>query len=221
MAKSLLDKPWLVLLGILPVVAFATLLGLAMPVATLEPLIVENGPFEVTSVILHLLVAGLGLYYWRKGYTIGGLLSFASLLMAAREADLHKAFTTFGLFKTRQYVDASVPLMEKIISLGVVLPLLGAIVFLIYRSRKDIGHLYRQRHAAFFGLMSLPIYLVALKELDGAPRMLRKAGMALSEREGLISRSIEEVGETFIPLFVLIVLLQMIRPLPFSRRAAG
>jgi hypothetical protein len=219
MAQSLLDKRWLVLLGTIPVVIFAALFGMAMPADILSPLIAENGPFEVASVIMHLMVGALALYYWRKGYSIAGLLFLASILMAAREADLHKAFTTFGIFKTRQYVDASVPLMEKFISLGVVLSLLGAMGLLIYRARKDIGQLLRLRDAAIFGLMSLPLYLVVLKEIDGAPRMLRKAGMALSQREGLISRSIEEVGEAFIPVFVLIVLLQLIRRLPFSRPA--
>lgn len=217
MTSSLLDKRWLVLLTIVPVIALTALIGQVTPAAILEPLIVENGPFELASVCMHLMVAGLALYYWRKGYSIAGILFAACLLMAAREADLHKAFTTFGIFKTRQYVDASVPLMEKILSLGLVLGLMAAMGLLVHRARKEIGQLLHQRHAAFFGLICLPIYLVALKKLDGVPRMLRSTGLALSERETLISRSIEEVGETFIPVLVLLVLLQVVRAASVSR----
>lgn len=221
MSHTILDRRWLVLVVAIPAVILATLMGVAMPADTLASLIAENGLFEVTSVALHLMVGGLALYYWRKGHSIAGLLFLACILMAARESDLHKAFTTFGIFKTRQYVDASVPLLEKILSLVTVLGLLAAMATLAFRARKAIGQLFRLRDAAFFGLTFLPVYLILLKVLDGVPRMLRKAGMGLSEREGLISRSIEEVGETFIPILVLIVLLQVVRRPAFSRPAVG
>lgn len=221
MSQSILDRRWLVALVALPAVVLAAVLGAVVPAETLRPLISENGLFELTSVALHLLVGGLAFYYWRKGHSIAGLLFLACLLMAAREADMHKAFTTFGIFKTRQYADASVPLIEKVLSLMTVFGLLGALTALALKARKSMGQLMRLRDAAFFGLSFLPIYLVVLKEVDGAPRMLRRAGVALSERAGLISQSIEEVGETFIPVLVLIALLQVVRRQPFSRPAIG
>ena len=210
MNPSLLDRRWLVLAATLPIIALAALMGSLLPVSHLDPLIIENGPFEMTSVGLHLVVGLSALFLWRKGYAIAGLLSLASLLMAAREVDLHKAFTTYGLFKTRLYVDASVPLIEKLLAGAAVLILLGLIVYMAWKARKDVGLLWRERRGAFFGLISLPVYLIVLKEVDGLPRMLRKAGMALSERGTLVSRSIEEVGETFIPALVLIVLMQVV-----------
>ena len=210
MNPSLLDRRWLVLAATLPIIALAALMGSLLPVSHLDPLIIENGPFEMTSVGLHLVVGLSALFLWRKGYAIAGLLSLASLLMAAREVDLHKAFTTYGLFKTRLYVDASVPLIEKLLAGAAVLILLGLIVYMAWKARKDAGLLWRERRGAFFGLISLPVYLIVLKEVDGLPRMLRKAGMALSERGTLVSRSIEEVGETFIPALVLIVLMQVV-----------
>ena len=210
MNPSLLDRRWLVLAATLPIIALAALMGSLLPASHLDPLIIENGPFEMTSVGLHLVVGLSALFLWRKGYAIAGLLSLASLLMAAREVDLHKAFTTYGLFKTRLYVDASVPLIEKLLAGAAVLILLGLIVYMAWKARKDVGLLWRERRGAFFGLISLPVYLIVLKEVDGLPRMLRKAGMALSERGTLVSRSIEEVGETFIPALVLIVLMQVV-----------
>ena len=113
------------------------------------------------------------------------------------------------------------PLLEKAISLGVVLGLLGAMLTLVYKARGSIRQLMRARDPGFFGLIFLPIYLVVLKQVDGAPRMLRRAGMALSQHEDLISHTIEEVGETFIPILVLIVLLQVVRRPAFSRPAVG
>jgi hypothetical protein len=201
----------------------AALFGSLVDPAFAGELLTESGPVETASVALHLLAAGVALAMWRRHGGVAGALAVAEVLMALREMDAHRAFTTYGVFSTKLYARAHVPLMEKILAAIAVLALAVLVAAAFWASRREIRDLHRRRAAAFYGLATLPVVIVALKEIDGLPRMLAKAGVMLSERADAISHSVEELGEMTLPLLTMMLLVQLARaarPAIEARRAA-
>ncbi|WP_292069065.1 hypothetical protein, partial [Brevundimonas sp. UBA7534] len=76
---------------------------------------------------------------------------------------------------------------------------------------RDARLMAAERSPAFRGLVAVAIFTVALKEIDGLPRMLARVGVILSERADTVSHAIEELGEMALPVLVLAVILQHAR----------
>lgn len=223
MLKPLIDRPWLVAAAACGVMLLAALFGSLVDPAFAGGLLTENGPVEAASVALHVLAAALALVMWRRYGGVAGALAVSEVLMALREMDAHRAFTTYGVFSTKLYARAHVPLMEKILAAIAVLALVVLVAAAFWASRCEIRDLHRRRAAAFYGLATLPVVIVVLKEIDGLPRMLANAGVMLSARADAISHSVEELGEMSLPLLTMLLLVQLARaaqPRLEAKRAA-
>ena len=211
MPNSLIDWRWLMPAAFLLVLLASTLFGLAADPAFAGRLLQENGPVEVASIALHLLAAALAFALWMRRGGVCGALGVVSILMALREMDVHRAFTRFGVFTTRLYARPDVPLVEKVLAGAAVLAITVLVAAAFWASRREILELGRRRAPAGVGLITLPIAVVLLKEVDGLPRMLAKVGVLLSERADTISHSIEELGEMALPLLMMLLLIQVAR----------
>ncbi|MEH6663259.1 MAG: hypothetical protein V7678_00280 [Brevundimonas sp.] len=175
--------------------------------------LVEDGPVEAASAALHLMAAALMLVLWVTRRSLFGLLCLGSIFMAGREIDLHKAFTTHGVFSLKQYSSAAVPAAEKLISAAVVAGLLVALVALTRGVWSEVRRLRRDDRPALAGLITLVAVLPVLKIIDGLPRYMRDWGLQPAEGLTAALLAVEEIGELGLPLITLTVALQLWRGL--------
>lgn len=172
------------------------------------PLTLEGGLIETLTLLFYATAFVGALVLRTKGMRAAGLVGILSLLMALREMDAHKAFTTYGVFKTRLYVSPDVALSEKIFA-G--LAVIALITLLVVTVRSAWPHLRGRAAKAGVTLLGLGGFGVFLKEVDGLPRLLSKAGSALTPDVLAISKAVEETGEMALPLLLVLALVQMYR----------
>ncbi|HWL72203.1 MAG TPA: hypothetical protein VNS22_28005 [Geminicoccus sp.] len=185
---------------------------LAPPEAT--ALLVEGGPVETLTAILHFLVAAAAFALWWRRGGLFGLLGIAALAMGARELDLDKAFTTHSVFSTKQYFHPEAPLPEKLLAGAAVVVLLVLAVWLVRISLPALRSLARQKAPAFWSIVTVLATLPLLKTVDALPRILRENGMELGPHALARLMALEEVGELALPLLVALVLVQLLAPVP-------
>ena len=168
----------------------------------------EGGIIETLTVVLYGAVLVAAIVASLGGNRASGLIGLLALLMGLREMDAHKAFTTYGVFKTRLYVSPDVPLAEKLIAGLIVIGLLVLVVMTIRASWKTLA---RSETRAGITLLAVGAFGVFLKEVDSIPRQLRKAGMALEPQMLAISKAVEETGELGLPILLGLALFQLVR----------
>lgn len=191
-----------------------------MSADTVADLLRENGPVEMASAVLHFVVAIVAAGIWFRQGGLAGLIALGALLLGVRELDWHHAFTTYGLFNLRQYLRPEVPVLEKLASAAVILLIGTVLVALLLRSRDRLKELVVHRPPAAYGAIVLIAYLPALKILDAIPRWFREAGSDLSETAMKYARALEEINELWLPVLVLLLLLQLYLPPQASQRNA-
>lgn len=168
----------------------------------------EGGVIETLTIVFYAVVLVAGLYLLSRGHKTAGLVALLALLMGLREMDAHKAFTTYGVFKTRLYVSPDVPLAEKLIAAVVVIALIAMVVMAIRSSWRSL----KTRHSkAGLTLLGLGGFGLFLKEIDGLPRSMRKAGIELDPQLLSVSKAVEEVGELGLPVLLGLALAQIFR----------
>lgn len=166
----------------------------------------EGGPIEIATVVLYAAVLIAGLALWRRGIQAATLVSLAALLMGLREMDAHKAFTTYGVFKTRLYVSPDVPLLEKVLAGGAVLVL----IILVGLAARSAWRSMRGRGSpAVLTLGALVAFGIFLKEMDGFPRKLADVGLMLEPAVLAVSKAVEETGELGLPVLLGLALWQL------------
>lgn len=180
--------------------AFLLILPLVFSPESAKRILSETGPIELLSIVAWLVLAALFAF---SAFRPGVKWPMAALfgIFAAREADLHKAFTTQGMLKINYYTKAPAPLGEKVVAGIVALVIIGVLLyggflfmrFLIVRSgwRSHAG-----RWLVFAG------FLFALsKLLDRLPNvMLEEHGIAFSPLMNLYFAALEEGWELWVPL---------------------
>lgn len=165
----------------------------------------EGGVIETLTVLLYGIVLVAGLFMLRRGLQAASLVALLALLMGLREMDAHKAFTAYGVFKTRLYVSPDVPLVEKLIAGLVVLALLALVVLAVRRSWRAL------KSRAGLTLLALGGFGVFLKEVDSIPRQLRNLGVTLDPQMLAVSKAVEEAGELGLPLLLGLALTQLVK----------
>ncbi|AWC22420.1 hypothetical protein CO731_01878 [Aminobacter sp. MSH1] len=207
---------WVALSGLVVSLLAAAVMSADMAAALLR----ENGPVEMASAVLHFVVAIIAAGIWFRQGGLAGLIALGALLLGVRELDWHHAFTTYGLFNLRQYLRPEVPVLEKLASAGTVLLIGTVVVALLIRSLDHIKHLVTRRPPAAYGAIVLVAYLPALKILDAIPRWFREADSALPATALKYARALEEINEMWLPVLVLLFLLQLYLPPQTSQRNA-
>lgn len=180
--------------------AFLLVLPLAFAPESAKRILSETGPIEILSIVAWVVLAAqFAFSAFRPGVKWPMAMLFA--VFAAREADLHKSFTTQGMLKINYYTKSSAPLGEKAVAGIVALIIIGVLLyggflfmrFLVLRSgwRSHAG-----RWLIFAG------FLFALcKLLDRLPNvMLEEHGIAFPPLLDLYFASLEEGWELWVPL---------------------
>jgi len=214
MRDYLLGKPWLV-----PAVAFlsvcvAVVFGAFNDGETVLTVLQEGGPIENYSAILDFVAAAIAFWFWRRGAGLFALIGTCAFLMAGRELDWHHALTSHGIFSTKLYFYASVPVHEKILGAVLVIGMIAALIWLFLRSLTDLKRLWDLKAPAGFGILAMLFIAPTIKFIDAEPRLATEAGAPLTALVTRILLSVEEIGESTLPFLVVIVVLQAIRDLP-------
>lgn len=214
MRDYLLGKPWLV-----PAVAFlaacvAVVFGTFNDGQTVRTVLQEGGPIENYSAILDFVAAVVAFWFWRRGSGLFLLIGTCAFLMGGRELDWHHALTSHGIFSTKLYFYPEVPVREKILGAVIVIGMIVGLTWLFLKSRTDLKRLWDLRAPAGFGILAMLIITPTIKFIDAEPRLATEAGAPLTALVTRILLSVEEIGESTLPLLVVIVVLQAIRDLP-------
>ncbi|HET6518321.1 MAG TPA: hypothetical protein VFG47_00665, partial [Geminicoccaceae bacterium] len=203
--------PALVLLCLVAVAAAVCL----CPPALAHAIVREHGPVESLTAAGYLAIAAWLLVARDEtggagnGSALARPAALAVALLAARELDLDKAFTTGGVLQSRLYVSPEASLAEKAAAAAVVV----ACLYVLSRLRRHVPAWLadlRVRRAAHARTLAVAVALLpATKLLDVTPRLLRDDfGLALPPEIKARVGAFEEVLELGIPLLLALALLQ-------------
>jgi len=163
----------------------------------------ENGPLENATVIAYVYCIAYMLLQWPRTqlkinfYWLALLVAFV-----LRELDFDKRFTSMGILKSRFYLSADVPLLEKAIGALVILSLLAILFWIVKRhilgrSLSDILTAAKDSYVLY------PLALIVVsKSLDGIGRKLSDMGILISDSAVRLSAFTEEFLEFFIPVTI-------------------
>lgn len=192
---------------------FAVLGALILVVGTMDPrrtqwFLSESGPVESLSAAGYFLcLLAFGVLNREKAWPAKGWYVFVILLIfGLRELDFHSRFTTMGIFKSRFFISAEVPVLEKIIGAAVLLTLVGAIAVLVRHHFRSFVRGVRTLAPAATSLLLAIFLLFFTKGIDGLPRKLADLGVSSPEALEHLFTSIEEVLEMGIPILMLLAI---------------
>lgn len=183
-------------------------LSLFWGVSTREYLLAEGGPIELPSALLYFVCFGLICY--RGGLSFLRNYAYLALippLFGMRELDLHKAFTTTGIFKIRFFTSSEVPFYEKIFGLLVIAALIYMLYALIRHQTKNYLTEVRAFTPLALGATLVAGLVVVSKTIDGLERKLESIGLTASSLIAEHSTSLEEILELGIPIVMIIAFL--------------
>jgi hypothetical protein len=143
----------------------------------------EWGPIENATGAVLIAAILLALAAVRLSGSFVLLTAYAIGLIAAREFDLHKAFTSDGVFKTRYFTNADIPLAEKAIVVAVLAVMIALLVTYVRRHWRHfwVG-LRTLQPAAVSTALGLGLYVIA-KTFDSLGRLLEPLGIDLPRGE--------------------------------------
>ena len=171
------------------------------------PLFSEQGPFEEMSIVLWVALGALLMFHDPRSPRVWALAALA-FVFAAREADLHKAFTVMSISKSRFYISPDVPVMQKIIG-GLVL--LAVVALIIHLARVCWQYFFRQGglRTPVGQVLVLPVLLLPIsKVLDRLTNGLRESfGIIVPESLNQFIAAFEEGMEMAMPVLFIAALL--------------
>ena len=167
----------------------------------------EGGGLETISAVLYLV--GVGLFFktvprafWSSLWQVPALL----LLFAMREMDLDKAFTSSGVLSTGLYRGES-SLGTKLIAGAVVVFVLVVLYRMMRNGLPSVIRALRAGKAWSYLVCAAAVAVVFTKSIDGLGRKLLPFGIEISAGLDTAASTIEEVGEAFIPVFIILAIL--------------
>ncbi|QIK41855.1 hypothetical protein G8E03_14480 [Pontibrevibacter nitratireducens] len=180
-------------LAMLAAVLITVAIAVSLPVTWVDPWMAESGPFEQGSVLCYILAVAVLLFTnARRLWPYAGGLA----LFALRELDMDKAsFFTEGVFKARQYSGDHVSLIEKALSLAILIVVLVIAFKCLQRGLPALLRGLRQLDAVSL-LITTGLFLAVLaKSLDGLRRKLASLGIEVSNFVSAKAGIIEETTE--------------------------
>jgi hypothetical protein len=167
----------------------------------------EGGLIDLTSALGYLICAGLmlvlgGRHVIKHHYP----LIISVTLLGLRELDFDKRYSTLGLFKSATFRSPDVSLLEKAITLAIVLLVIWLFITLISKYLKPL-----LARAVEFNMVALSVacaggLLVVARTLDGIARKLGDIGISVRMHTEVHTTIIEEVFELGAPYSLTIAL---------------
>lgn len=162
--------------GLAAAIVFYLLVLAVLPLTLSQPVFdwffSEEGPVEIGSIVLWCVAAAVVLVCVRPIGARAGAFALLYLVFAAREAQLHRAFTADSMFKSAYYRRAPAPLEEKLIAGLAAIAIIALLFYVLWIAIrflwKESG--WRTRSGAW--LLAGLALLVLSKVLDRAPAVL-------------------------------------------------
>ena len=131
----------------------------------------EGGIIEMLTAIGFCVVAFVAaIIAWKEKRQIWGLFAFFMALAAARELDLHKAFTSDSVLKSNFYLKSNAPWFEKAGGAMSILVLIYAVIRLLPYAKRWVLNLWALQPAALSIFLAMGI-LATAKMLDAFGRL--------------------------------------------------
>jgi hypothetical protein len=191
----------LLLFGCLGYVILLALGAALLPHAWTRPWLSETGPFEVVALAAWIVAAAVLSVRIRPFTSRTLAFVVVCLLCAAREADLHKAFTQESISRLSYYRHSTAPLAEKLMAGSVALLFIG---LLLYAAMVAVRFLFRDgglRTRSGLWLIVSAVLLVLTKALDRSYAVLGgNLALWLPPLWQQITAALEEGLEGLVPL---------------------
>jgi hypothetical protein len=167
----------------------------------------EGGLIESATNLGYFFCVALIVYqgrfaYIKRYYYIFLLIIFFML----RELDFDTRFTTTGIFKIRFFTSTTVPLLEKIVGVMLMLLLIYIIVTIIHRHLKVFLLNLKKQDTISIGVLMTCVFLAVSAFCDGLDRKLKGLGIAISHQTSLQATAVEEIVELGIPIIIFFTL---------------
>lgn len=176
-------------------------LWLALSPAAVRHAFSEDGIFERISVVGWIIAAIVVATRTAMPCRRGAAFVLLYLVFAAREADLHKAFTADSIFKSAYYRRGTAPFEEKLMAAIIALALLALLAYVMYASVRFLVLESGWRTRSGVWLASGLGLLCFTKVIDRAPAVLHdEFGLMLPASIGLLVSVVEEGLESFLPV---------------------
>jgi hypothetical protein len=165
----------------------------------------ENGPIETATVVFYLAVAVL---VWLLRDTRDDTASWVALTIilvafAARELDLHKAWTTMSILKARFWTGGETPWTQRLGAFLVLLPVVWSMLRLLRRYGRAAWRQARQHHPVAMTAVTFVVCLVLVKLLDRSLDVGQHAtGLTAPPWLIALEATIEETTEMLLPILV-------------------
>jgi hypothetical protein len=187
---------------------FLALVANDLPTAVFRPLFSEQGPFERMSIYMWLVLGAVLLLPAGLPARLRLAMAAVSFAFAAREADLHKAYTVMSISKIKFYLSPAVPLLQKLAGGLVLLALVVALVYLALQLWRWLRG-GQALHTPVGQLLLLPVLLLpASKVIDRMASVLYEDfGITLPPMVGQFVAAFEEGMELALPVLFLAALL--------------
>lgn len=202
-AVSTVDRHYFkMMMAIAVAIGLVLALVLAMEASTATAFLGEGGVIE--SLAAGGYIVCLVSLFREGGFRWAGrhfYFAAITLAMCLRELDFHSDYTTMSITKSRFYVSAEVPLVEKIGAVLVIGFLIYCGVVMVRRHGRSFLNGLRNFDAVALAIAAAALSAVAAKALDGIARKLGEFGLIVPESVETISLAIEEVLELGIPAF--------------------
>lgn len=210
LAASAAPRRWAALWPPLFAVAVSLVWAEWLPRGTVMRLIHENGPVESLTVLLYLLVAVALWCVPRPLAQAAPRLAMTVMMMAfaARELDLHKAFTGTSVLKVSFYLRDH-PLHQKLVALPLLAVIAFSAVWLLLRYARPMWQGLRQARPLAVTVAIFLVTLVFTKVIDRSFAILAEDfGVVMSTGLDTVLSALEEVVECSLPLIVAVGLAQ-------------
>ncbi len=191
------------------IVAITTLtIGLSLEPAAAKLIYQEGRLVENATVVIYGLAIVVALAVNRPNLGLRCHTALVLAIMAGRELDLHKSFTTESMFKISYYMKPHDPVMIRVLAGCLVLILLG--VFLSYaRHLKGVWRNLWEGRAHAITVAVVLVTVPVSKIFDSSPRMVHKfLGIDFPDELRFWLLLSEESLELLIPVLILLAVVQ-------------
>ena len=185
-------------------VVYACLLVLGaalLPYDWVKPWLSETGPFETGALAAWLAAAAVVALRIRPFTSRTLAFVVVCVLCAAREADLHKAFTQESMSRLSYYRKSTAPFIEKLLAGSVALLFVGLLLYALIVAARFLFREGGLRSRSGLWLIVSAVLLVLTKALDRAAGVIAESFMlSLPPLLQHVSAAIEEGLEALVPL---------------------
>jgi hypothetical protein len=204
----------LVLLGVVGAVA----LWVALPPEQVMRVIAEDGPIELPTAVLYLLLVVALLLPPSVDLRLRLALAVSFATFAAREFDLHKHWTEKSVLKVSFYL-GDAPLHQKLVAASVLALIAVSVLYLLRRHALATWRAFRAGHPVAVTIAWFMATIVVSKVLDRSVNLLiEDAGVPVGASMHALVSAVEEVSELVLPLLGGLALLQHVGGAGAARR---